>query len=220
MTSMNRICTRFDGFYLLPLLFSPEMVRANLDGLKLCTRRRQPGQIYANARAALDEGQEVLAWVREAWCASYRDPSDETGSVTDYYDTPPTKRIRDNRSGYWFEADEHLKSLECRYVPPRRWVPAMHMPFDHHRMFMRVRSIEPSRLGDMSEDDAMTEGMAALFGRASIGFHASAMDVFRALWIGMHGAWDPDETVWVIGYDRPMQGPVTEYIQIAQEIAA
>jgi hypothetical protein len=214
------ICTRYEGFYLMPLLFSPAMVRANIDGLKLCTRRHRTSPIYQKAKDALESGTQVLAWVREEWCASYADPANPDGAAKDYFDTPREKRLREFRSGYWYRADEELKPVSKRYVPPRRWVPPMHMPFDQHRMFMRVRSIKLSRLGDMSEEDAIEEGMGALIGRLETGFNPSALDVFRTLWVAMHGTWSPDETVWRIRYDRPMQGPVTEYISIEQEIAA
>jgi len=214
------ICTRYDGFYLMPLLFSPVMVRANIDGLKLCTRRRPTSPIYVKAKQALEEGLKVLAWVREEWCASYADPANLHRKPRDFYDTPRKDRQRACRSGYWYRADEELKALSERYVPPRRWVPPMHMPFTQHRMFMRVSSIELSRLGDMTDADAIEEGIASLVGRLGTGFHASAMDVFRSLWVEMHGQWNADETVWRIRYDRPMQGPVTEYISIEQEIAA
>lgn len=214
--SPDAICTRYDGFYLLPLLFSPSMVRANLDGLKTVTRRRIGSGVYRHARAALAAGDDVIGWVREPWYATYRVSGQH--SVCGYFELTKQERAESRRADYWYEADEQLKGGGFR--PPCRWVPGMHMPFSQHRMFMRLRSIEACPLGDMTEDDALAEGMAALIGRKEFGFASSALEVFRALWEQMHGAWNPKEDVFRLEYERPLQGPATSYIQLKQDIAA
>lgn len=218
-SSKASICMRYEGFYLLPLLFSPCMVRANLDGLKTVTRRRLGSGTYRNAREALAAGDDVIGWVREPWYATYRLGSRKT--PYGYYELTKEQRLSGERAAYWYEADEQLKSdAGVRFAPPRRWVPGMHMPFSQHRLFMRVRRIAETRLGAMTEEDARKEGMAALLGRKEYGFSSSALEMFMILWKQMHGAWDPEETVYEIEYERPLQGPATSYIQLQQEIAA
>lgn len=216
--SPDPICTRYDGFYLLPLLFAPSMVRANLDGLKTVTRRRIGSGVYRSAQAALKAGDDVIGWVREPWYATYR--MAEGGGVCGYFDLTKTAREQSCRVEYWYEADEQLKGPGAGFHPPGRWVPGMHMPFSQHRLFMRVSSIEICPLGDMTEEDACAEGMAALIGRNEFGFASSALEVFRTVWEQMYGVWNPSEEVFRIEYERPLQGPATSYIQIKQDIAA
>jgi hypothetical protein len=208
------ISTRFDGYYLLPLLFSPEMVRAHLDGMKHETRRPTGSGMYGHARAALHEGRKVFGWVRESWYASY----DTDEGIVGYDDLPKPSRATCPTASCWYLADEELKPAARQFQPPTRWVPPMHMPFSRHRLFMRIRSIEQERLSSLCETGAVREGVVVLIGRSGTGFVGSAQSLFREIWSSMYGHWCDTDSVWVLRYDRPQQGNVADYISIERAI--
>ncbi|RCK43199.1 hypothetical protein [Thalassospira profundimaris] len=210
---LDPICTRYDGFYLVPLPFSSEMVRANCDGLKTATRRPAGSAILRNAQEALKQRLNVVGWVREAWQATY---ATEHGTSGDYFDLTKQERDRSTISAVRYRADEELRGAANSI----RWVPAMHMPFERNRLFMRITAIDLVRLGDISEQDAVDEGVSACIGRVSVGFHPSAVSLFQSIWSASYGVWNADQMVYRISYERPIAGPVSSYIEVYQEIAA
>lgn len=205
--------SRYEGFYLVPLAFSSEMVRANCDGLKRMTCRPLSSPILRNAQKALADDLIVMGWVREAWTADYLR---QDGKVCGYFDLDRKQRTAAELMRTRYRADAELVGQENAH----RWVPAMHMPFDRHRMFMRITSIETFLLGDMTEEDALSEGMAACAGREKYGFDDSACSLFQQVWTEAYGGYSPEQEVLRVRYERPIAGPVTSFIQIHQEIAA
>lgn len=95
------------------------------------------------------------------------------------------------------------------------WRPAIHMPKSIARIWEEVISIRVERLQDISEQDAIAEGVyqyTQLFGRLgkTVGcFHDysrkgrdfySAKDSYKTLWESINGpgSWDVNPWVWVI----------------------
>jgi len=205
--------SRYEDFYLVGLPFSSDMVRANCDGVKRTTCRPTPSPVLQNARKALDDGLIVMGWVREAWTAKYKTGE---GAVRGYFDLDRESRAEAELVATRYRADAELKGC----ADEARWVPAMHMPFERHRLFMRITAIEPFVLGDMTEKDALDEGMSACLGRSRYGFDESARNVFRQVWEEAYGVFSPSQQVLRVCYERPLEGPVTSYIEIHKEIAA
>jgi hypothetical protein len=205
--------SRYPDFYLVPLPFSSEMVRANCDGLKTVTRRPAGSAILRNAQEALTQRLNVMGWVREAWQATYET---EHGTSGGYFDLTKQERARSTISAVRYRADEELRGTANSI----RWVPAMHMPFERNRLFMRITAIDLVRLGDISERDAIDEGVSACIGRADVGFDPSAVSLFQSIWTGSYGEWNPEQMVYRIAYERPIGGPVSAYIDVYQEMAA
>lgn len=58
-----------------------------------------------------------------------------------------------------------------------------------HFATLRITSIERKRLGDFTEEDAKREG-------------GYTLDEFKEVWKNIHGAWDADESVYVIQFER------------------
>ncbi len=58
-------------------------------------------------------------------------------------------------------------------------------PFAH----VLVDDVYRQPLGDMTEEDALREG-------------GYSLDAFRALWLEMNDAWDPELVVWVVEFQR------------------
>jgi len=205
-----------------PILFSAEMVRAILDGRKTQTRRIMKPVPTFNAGGAIldaDGGQEDYVephwvfpktckygkegdtlWVRETWGAVW--PADEPVPLRqceiEYRaDLPPGCT---DRPGEW-PADES----NCPEAP--RWRPSIHMPRWASRITLRITDIRVERLQDISEDDALAEGVEPCTSTGWQGQNIvvmSAREVFAELWnkINGPGAWDANSWVWVVNFER------------------
>lgn len=195
----------------LPILFSGPMVRALLAGAKCQTRRLvkpnpRDGAFYpldgwphrsldgeTNRRMGEEEplpspfgGPGDTLWVRETWCA-ISEPHQPGGGH------------------YLYRADDG----EAEHVITRAkaWKPSIFLPRGASRISLRVTSVRVERLGEISEADALAEGVAhVLPERPDSVAPLSAVARFRALWSGVHGdgAWERDceRWVWVVGFER------------------
>ncbi|NTX54830.1 hypothetical protein [Myxococcus sp. CA039A] len=132
-------------------------------------------------------------WVRETWRPIGDAPLSECTS---------TKDIQ-----YAATADEAALAVH-------RWRPSIHMPRWAARLALEVVSVRPERLHDITEDDALREGIQryqgplrwvrfldAVTGEAS---HNTARDAFQALWTSINGAesWDANPWVWRVEFAR------------------
>lgn len=145
-------------------------------------------------------------WVKETWA-----PDPEPGDL--------------GLTGYtWYRAT-HEEVLP----QPERWRPSIHMPRWASRINLRVTSVRVERVQDISEEDAVAEGVKplgpafrALYGATpeNVGhvYPAPAADVmaggeswttsaarsFRGLWVSINGAesWESNPFVWVVGFER------------------
>lgn len=216
----------------IPILFSTPMVQAILEGRKRQTRRLipdyftdffkaeiikdpelcdqealeyneiKPKQHYG-LFASFDSGEEHLKsrwqpgdilWVRETWsCISYLNPDN-----TEYK--------------YFYRADggENFS----------KWKPSIHMPKDACRLFLKVISVRVERLQDISEEDAITEGVLDMFYGKGIAGNAffnymdkrggwdcvadDAIHSYKTLWQKINGlnSWDENPWVWVIEFEQ------------------
>jgi len=144
----------------MPILFSTDMVKATLDDRKTQTRRVikynfLPGfnpewtgyiPVFENGeffligsngepatkpvKCPLGEPGDVL-WVRETW------------AIDDYMTINPE---------YIYKADDG-------FYPEGGWRPSIHMPREAARLFLTVKEVRVERLQDISEEDAMAEGV-------------------------------------------------------------
>lgn len=188
---------------------SAPMVRALLDGTKTQTRRvmrDQPcklldfnrGHLSIRVRRAVYQafspqfppvrcpyGQPGdRLWVREAWS---RDEEDGalfyradvgTGNEADDWQ----RNIDDGASGY-------------------RWKPSILMPRWASRITLEVTGVRMERLQDISEADAVAEGVS---GKRTADADFSAREAYSVLWeqINGPGAWDANPWVWVVEFKR------------------
>lgn len=203
-----------------PILFSTEMVKAILAGWKTQTRRvikPQPPEdvteivgptVYEPAKVdrygELVPGEPVygvydkwgewgakcpygqpgdILWVREAWC--------EAGVF-----------------GYAYRATEDLPA-----GVRTGWRPAIHMPREAARLFLRVKNVRVERVQDITEEDAKAEGVefwdAELYRKSDGCFYSaselSPVDRFHALWDRLNAkrgyGWQANPWVWVIEFE-------------------
>lgn len=186
-----------------PIIFSAPMVRAILKGQKTQTRRvqgrvqvRPDGMSAERLLAAMSlcpygkPGDRL--WVREAW-----------GFETRTEDDPLLEPVATYRA----DEVEHLH-------PVNRWRPAIHMPRHLSRITLEVTAVRVERLQDISEADAIAEGVVE-HQTLRTGTRACNLDggmmhacgpvpVYRTLWESINGpgSWDANPWVWVVEFRR------------------
>lgn len=191
-----------------PILYSTPMIRAKLEGRKFQTRRIIKVQPEAQlhpcgsskwywstdpsdlkipyVKCPYGKVGDVL-WARETWCSVSR--ADCVGGVT-------TK--------YHYKAD---------YEDTFKWKPSIHMPKEASRIWERITDIRVERLQDISEEDAIAEGVGCGFqmnsgwpdytrivnGLCEVTQDCARMS-YATLWesINGEGSWDLSPWVWVI----------------------
>lgn len=220
-----------------PILFSAPMVRAILDGRKTQTRRivkPQPDivadggsvvgvftpedQKYGRLGKALScpYGQPGdRLWVRETW----RDWSESAWHYAADGTVIPKQRDRDLAAFLAQRAPFTWESYS--------WRPSIHMPRAASRITLEIIEIRVERLQDVSEADALAEGLKritkdggttikhgipdrdGLPGTDDTGWpwrdwNADPRVAFRRLWESINGAdsWAANPWAWVVGFRR------------------
>lgn len=185
-----------------PIIFSTQMVQALLEGRKTQTRRiiktppfysgfyitKTPTgkliEVIAHDEHGLTERSDGsqryilypygkpgdLLWVREAWC--------------EYYDP--------NGAPY-----DPLIAYKADGVDAGKWRPSIHMPKSAARIWLQVKEIRVERLHDISEEDAIQEGIETLpykqYGNPIYRVYPHQLgtrwprDSFVSLWKNIHG---------------------------------
>lgn len=177
-----------------PMLFSSPMVRALLDGRKTQTRR----VVKAPSEAApIDD----YRWTYDQILANIACPHGVPG---DRLWVKETFVYRSKHERYYYRAD-HPK-----YDPYAHngWSPSSHMPRAASRITLEIVSVRVERLHEISEDDAMAEGLTQCGDR---GWHAgdeaacwdSAHGAFRSLWESINGpgSWAANPFCWRIEFE-------------------
>ena len=89
---------------------------------------------------------------------------------------------------------------------PGRWRPSIHMPRWACRLVLEITAVRVERLQDISEADALAEGIEEIGGRFTFngGSHESltARSSFMTLWDSTGGMWVENPWVWVIEFNR------------------
>lgn len=221
-----------------PILFSAPMVLAILDGKKTQTRRvlknappdteffstyhhpndeRRGQHFYAVAAGALTSfavpcpyGQPGdRLWVRETWQHANSPHGPYEPSCTCFY-----------RADYWDDPHgmDGEKSPEGKY---RTWIPSIHMFRSASRITLEVVTVRVERLHDISDADALDEGIKRYSFRPDDGWplcdgythlpddgkctlQPTAAEAYRELWASINGtgSWDANPWVWVVEFKR------------------
>lgn len=209
-----------------PIIFSAPMVRALLDGRKMQTRRvlkplpEAEGQsyvmwpVYGYARVGFQRcGSSPLPdraapyapgdrlWVREAWACHW---------ATD--DQPPREMDPDLWSVRYL-ADDHIRpaardgslALKKQCAKVRS---SFHMPRWASRLTLLVTDVRVTRLQEISEADAVAEGIEQDdvglwrdYAGSDVGWGFS-VESFRSLWNSLHGpdAWAANPWVSAVSF--------------------
>ncbi|MGY3607640.1 MULTISPECIES: hypothetical protein [unclassified Bradyrhizobium] len=115
----------------------------------------------------------------------------------------------ENPNGLWYAADN---LAPAKPITERgKWVPAIHMPRWASRLTLIVTGVKVERLQDISERDALAEGVHHVGGKfescyvvegAGVMSGTTAAECFRRLWESLHGAeaWDKNPFVAAISF--------------------
>lgn len=217
-----------------PILMSAPMVRAILDDTKTQTRRvvkQQPPAIVSTVyRPFTDEpnnwhgyGADAIHWYGRC---PYGAPGDRLW-VRETWNGPlvSVERWESVNSPSEIEKPEH-----CRYAadggnPPeyldadenlrRGWRPSIFMPRWASRITLEVTGVRVERLQDISEADAISEGVTArerggvrMFFVGTEAAGTTAAGCYQQLWASLNGpgSWDANPWVWVVEFERIEEG--------------
>ncbi len=226
-----------------PILFSAPMVRAILAGTKTQTRRAVKGWPLEWLSPPISFSPEYVAhpendacpygqpgdrlWVREAW--GYRCSSGTP--VAGQYHHTIQYRADDERHTFgpmamdgvglpkWRERDEGMsyEAWDARMTAYwRQWRPSIHMPRWASRITLEVTGVRVERLQDISEEDAIAEGVdrfpgcrrdddAAAFNRIGpVDNDSFPIARYAVLWEQINGAgsWDANPWVWCVEFKQ------------------
>lgn len=204
-----------------PILFNTEMVRANLEGRKSCTRRIVKGFIPNDAkwgytaftpkgciscRGTFADGYGEkffklpcepgdILYVREtfAWSPCWDCGLDtEPGGCSNETD----KIYKEKEYGCYM----HRASCEDNEYPSAdTWHPSIHMPKEAARIWLKVTDVRVERLQEITEDGAKAEGANFKNGK-NVGFeekmNRTAIERFTEIWNGTIKKSDFDRYGW------------------------
>jgi hypothetical protein len=196
-----------------PILFSGSMVRAILSGVKFQTRRvvkPQPEWVEPETVWQQADGHSGPGWY------AHNEDYPEEGSL--FYRCPygqPSDRlwVRENFCDVASEGSpRRLQEVmyradgdTSRDVVPR-WSPSIHMPRWASRITLEITDVRVERLQDISEEDAIAEGVK-WFSSGAVecpGMPETPVDAYRSLWekISGSGSWEKNPWVWCISFKR------------------
>ena len=209
-----------------PILFSALMVRALLAGTKTQTRRVVKPQFAMDAVpeemcATNERGHQITGHSGLWWCAAegdadvarrcpYGQPGDRLWVRECFCEDPLS-------FGVLYRADGELD--EPALNAGGKWRPSIHMPRWASRITLEVTGVRVERLQDISEADAIAEGIEE-------GIPAAGTDIrvwknyspnkkdtpwlvwplssYFSLWQSINGpgSWDVNPWVWVVEFKR------------------
>lgn len=200
-----------------PILFNTDMVQAIIKWRKTQTRRIVKGmalnclehdmyspEFVASSDLDLCDFGKVgdILWVRETFqkhCTEMETTSD--WAPISYKET----------GQYVYKADGYMLPKDS--LSFSKWRPNIHMPKDACRIFLKVKSVRVERLQDISEEDAIAEGIEAQpkdnrfyknYIRIDLKWCDSSVRSFETLWQSINGeqSWKDNPWVWVIEFER------------------
>jgi hypothetical protein len=206
-----------------PILFSAPMVRAILAGTKTQTRRvvNLPADAKHVCYWAPPSGRSESGYADPGVNYWTPDPAGETDS--NHLNPCPYGQPGDRlwvREAFMHEPADYCweasVSIPCRPAstvyradypeskPGEGWKPSIHMPRHLSRILLEVTSVRVERLQDISEADAVAEGVDFAGHTDEIMHDYSPDERFSMLWESINGAgsWNENPWVWVIEFRR------------------
>lgn len=186
-----------------PILFSAPMVRALLAGTKTQTRRvvkPQPDSTHSGFP------YWSVGGYRASWCRSAADggPLMPANPLLCPYGQPGDRLWVRETHGYGGDAyapDVHYRATHPDAPVQGRWLPSIHMRRRDSRILLEITAVRVERLQDISEADALAEGVPHSLNLPGGRF---ARENFEHLWwtINGDGSWESNPWVWVVEFQR------------------
>ncbi|HFH2492071.1 TPA: hypothetical protein ACGJN9_001413 [Yersinia enterocolitica] len=191
-----------------PILFNAEMVNAILSGRKTQTRRimgNQPAGQDLEAVHVRHNDDFNFQWYGNLGESSYFPcPLGKPGDQLWVRETFGDCGVR---LVYRADSDDGAACIV------KRWTPSIHMPRWASRINLLITGVRVERLNDISEQDAISEGLECYvddgvpyYGPFNNGDCRPDV-VFRGLWDSIYGQkegenWQANPWVWVINFER------------------
>lgn len=214
-----------------PILFSAPMVRAILDGRKTVTRRALNAQVLKNIGYGVQLGEchELPSeGPLHPNSVSYYNDFCPFGQIGDRLYVRETCFINDYREAAVPEGERADCEIHYRAdgVPDFegeeeliRWRPSIHMPRWASRILLEITDVRVERLQDISESQAIAEGIVGVAFRPDDGWpictgymvgpddgksklETTAAKAFEGLWTSTGGDWEANPWVWVVEFKR------------------
>lgn len=209
-----------------PILFSAPMVRTILEGRKTVTRRviklKFGGEIIAPGGPGI--ALESLGDNIKTNLCPYGQPGDRLwvreslGYDCEYghYFAAGGKHGETVYLCSLFDDEDAQAGPSYDGLLPERSVPSIHLHRRYSRILLEITDVRVERLQDISEDQALAEGIIPhvrgdwhwhLHDPSNVddwhqfGFKQAAY-AFQDLWIGTGGDWDANPWVWVVEFRR------------------
>lgn len=200
--------------YVSTIIFSAPMIHALLANRKSQTRRLTSSR-WLSLNERLEEGQPCWLWVREAW----RLDSLTVESAGVVFRASPSDLPRKILTSTLANA----KLTSAR----EGWRSPLHMPRWASRLTLELLDIRVQKLQELSEADAIAEGVErAPGGNGWRNYQSPAsdrpfdkpVDSYRSLWLTLHGgeAWSQNPVIVAIRF-RTHARNVDELIQAREE---
>lgn len=195
-----------------PILFNTEMVQAILNGKKTQTRRVLSPQPYDVECYGMSETypSELIRIAEKKDCYTIlRHPKKGRYDGIHKGDAPkhwPAKyQIGDvlwvRETFIHWNGNYQYKTLP-KGEELGKWKPSIHMPKEAARIFLRITNVRVERLKDISEEDAMAEGVKFYWYDESRNIKLeSAKSVFRNLWKDIYGEDSYKQNPFVFVYE-------------------
>jgi hypothetical protein len=211
-----------------PILFSTAMVQAILAGRKTQTRRTKGLDIINDAIDSVHPPYHVISADGENRKGVFFDLKQQDkfgvfraypyGNVGDMLWVRETWRPKSHNMPtgwpYEYKADDDMPD-------GFKWKPSIHMPKEAARLFLKITAIEIERLHDISEEDAIAEGVEPQTFKSNVlkpfdGYKnyfvqdiedgtplRTAKASFGSLWQAINGveSFDQNPYVWVIKFE-------------------
>lgn len=227
----------------IPTLFSTEMVQSEIEGRKKMTRRTKGlERINANPDewtltsknkniCRFFSGEEnnpnpiEKYWIFEH-CISFEQIEVKCpyGVVRDIKEKSDILWVRESFDVAKF-SDENIYFYKANFKVNEdvlmKWRPSIHMPKEACRIFLRVTDVRCERLHEITEQDAVDEGIGSPFpSPGNTPFYLNYMEKaksfkmnhiadnaihsFQSLWVKINGqsSWDDNPYVWVVSFER------------------
>lgn len=195
-----------------PILFSGPMVRALLEGRKTQTRRVVKAKTQHEGITDECATNNAIEWRLQdgRWfgldgydTAAYVDcPYGQPGDLLWVRETMH-EDCHGSVSMASYSADNAMTSIPWWYS--KKSMPSIHMQRRASRLTLLITGIRVERLQEISEEDALAEGVDGEEQAAAIGaeWYEKPRRAFRRLWESINGpdSWNANPWVWVIQFE-------------------
>lgn len=189
-----------------PILFNGEMVRAILDGRKICTRRLVKHNVDAvlNSPYHMEHPETEDVWLIKRLCRAPYDPGDIL-YVRETWNWDPDNEVAKT---YYYKADGDLRPEGYKGMG---WLPSIHMPKEAARIWLKVTDVRVERLQDITAEQILKEGIGLtqdmiesvkeMKEHCDIPFAATWNHTLKKSDLDRYG-WAANPWVWVIEFER------------------